>query len=113
MVEEFATIPLVDSSELPPHPEDLPMFLAKSVQRMMDLKGWNPDEIHSIKAPTLIVIGDHDLVRPERAVSMFRVMTNAQLAVLPDTGHISIVKHSEWVPSMVEAFLNAPMPKTK
>src|SRR4051812_31557782 len=28
-----------------PHPEDLPSFFAKSVQRMKDFKDWSPDEL--------------------------------------------------------------------
>jgi pimeloyl-ACP methyl ester carboxylesterase len=95
------------------HPEDLPTFFSKSVQRMRNFKDWSSDDIHSIKAPTLIIIGDHDIVRPEHAVLMFRLMTHAQLAVLPNTDHMSIVKRSEWVPSLVEAFLDAPISKTR
>jgi pimeloyl-ACP methyl ester carboxylesterase len=34
-----------------PHPEDLPVFFAKSVQRMLNFKGWTTEEIHSIEAP--------------------------------------------------------------
>ena len=63
-----------------PHPEDLPTFFTKSVQRMLHFKGWTPEEIRSINAPTLVMIGDHDIVRPEHAVLMFRLFPNAQLA---------------------------------
>lgn len=93
-----------------PHPEDLPTFFAKCVKRMLDFKGWTPEEIKSIDAPTLVIIGDHDIVRPEHAVSMFRLLPNAQLAVLPGTDHMTIVNRSAWLLSMTEAFLNAPMP---
>jgi len=95
-----------------PHPEDLPTFFAKSVKRMLDFKGWTPEEIKSIDAPTLVMTGDHDIVRPEHAVLMFRLLPNAQLAILPDTDHMTIVTRSDWVLSMIEVFLNAPMPKT-
>jgi pimeloyl-ACP methyl ester carboxylesterase len=96
-----------------PHPEDLPTFFAKSVQRMLDFKGWTPEDIRSIDAPTLVVIGDHDIVRPEHAVLMFRLLPNARLAVLPGTDHMTIVNLSDWLVSMIEAFLNAPMPEPK
>jgi pimeloyl-ACP methyl ester carboxylesterase len=96
-----------------PHPEDLPSFFAKSVQRMKDFKDWSPDELRAIKAPTLVIIGDRDIVRPEHAVEMFRLISQAQLAVLPNTDHMSVVKRSEWVPGMVETFLDAAMSKTE
>lgn len=105
MPPEFRSVYL----NVAPHPEDLPTFFAKSVQRMVNFKDWTPEQIKSINAPTLIIIGDHDLVRPEHAVLMYRLLPNAQLAVLPGTDHMSIVNRSEWVPSMVEAFLKSAM----
>ncbi len=95
-----------------PHPEDLPKFFAKSVKRMLDFKGWTPEEIKSINAPTMVIIGDHDIVHPEHAVLMFRLLPNAQLAVLPGTDHMTIVNRSDCVPSMIEVFLQVPMPET-
>jgi pimeloyl-ACP methyl ester carboxylesterase len=92
-----------------PNPEDLPTFFAKSVKRMLDFKGWTPEDVQSIKAPTLVIIGDHDIVLPEHAVLMFRLLQNAQLAVLPGTNHMTIVTRSDCLPSMIEAFLNQPI----
>ncbi len=91
-----------------PHPEDLPSFFAKSVQRMLNFKGWTPEEIQSINAPTLVLIGDHDIVRPEHAVLMFRLLPNAQLAVLPGTDHMTVVNRSDWLVPMIETFLDSP-----
>jgi len=90
-----------------PHPEDLSSFFAKSVQRMLDFKGWTPGEIESITAPTLVIIGDHDIVRPEHAVRMLRLLPHSRLAVLPDTNHMTIVTRSGWLVSMIEPFLDA------
>lgn len=96
-----------------PHPEDLPVFFTKSVQRMLHFKGWTTEEIRSIDAPTLVMIGDHDIVRPEHAVLMFRLLPTAQLAVLPGTDHMTIVNRSEWLVPMVETFLDSPMPPAR
>ncbi len=96
-----------------PHPEDLPSFFAKSVERMLDFRGWAPEEIHSISAPALVIIGDHDIIRPEHAVMMFRLLPNAELAVLPDTNHMTIVNRADWIVSMVDIFLSAAIPRTR
>ena len=98
------------TSTLLPIRKICPCFFAKSVQRMLDFKGWTPEEIQSIDAPTLVIIGDHDIVRPEHAVLMFRLLPNARLAVLPDTDHMTIVNRSDWLLSMIETFLDSPMP---
>lgn len=94
--------------EAAPHPENLPMFFAKSVQRMLDFKGWTPEDIRSIKAPTLVIVGDRDIVRPEHAVLMFRLLPDARLAILPGTDHMSIVNRCDWLVSMIETFLDSP-----
>jgi pimeloyl-ACP methyl ester carboxylesterase len=96
-----------------PHPENLPVFFDKSVQRMLHFKGWTPEEIHSINAPTLVMSGDRDIVRPEHAVQMFRLLRNARLAILPGTDHMTIVNRSDWLVPMIETFLDSPMPTTR
>jgi pimeloyl-ACP methyl ester carboxylesterase len=93
-----------------PRPEELPTFFAKSVQRMLDFRGWTPEQIHSIEAPTLVIAGDHDIVRPEHAVLMLRLLPHASLAVLPGTDHMTILKRADWLAAMIDAFLEAPSP---
>jgi len=94
-----------------PHPEQLPAFHDKSVRRMLEFKDWRPEDIQKIGAPTMVMIADGDIVRPEHAVEMFRLLPHAQLAVLPGTDHMTLVNRAEWQVSMIEAFLDAPMPK--
>jgi len=55
----------------------------KDVQRMENFKGWTDEQIKSIKAPAFIVIGDQDVVKPEHAVEMHRLLPGSRLAILP------------------------------
>ena len=93
-----------------PNPEDLPTFHDKCVKRMLDFKDWKPEDIRSIDAPTMVLIGDADIVRPEHAVEMYRLLPNAQLAILPGTDHMTLVERADWLVSMIETFLYTPMP---
>jgi uncharacterized protein (TIGR02246 family) len=121
-----------------PHPEQLPTFHDKSAKRMLEFKDWRPEDIQSIEAPTLLMIGDADSVRPEHVVEMFRLLPHAQLAVFPG-GHGAYIgevtaatikdsqvrlgvassspkkesKLPEMVAAMIEEYLDAPMPETK
>jgi len=61
-----------------------------------------------------------DVVRPEHAVEMFRLIPHARLSILPgmhcaDIGEVTTgMEHSkilDLVVSIIEEFLNAPMPK--
>ena len=96
-----------------PNPGNLRVFHDKCVKRMLEFKDWRLEDIQSINAPTMVMIGDDDIVRPEHAVEMFRVLPHAQLAVLPGTDHMTLVERADWQVSMIEAFLDAPLPEAK
>ena len=48
---------------------------------------FTDEEIQGIKAPTLIIVGDDDIVTPEHAVEMFKTIPDAQLCVMPHARH--------------------------
>jgi pimeloyl-ACP methyl ester carboxylesterase len=66
-------------------PAALHNMFNKDAHRMQTFQGWTDAEIRSIQAPTFVVIGDHDVVKPEHAVKLFRLLPQAQLAILPGT----------------------------
>lgn len=57
-----------------PNPEDWPRLVAKVKQLNLHLPDWPEEAISSIQVPTLIIIGNSDIVRPEHAVLMFRLL---------------------------------------
>lgn len=57
----------------------------RDVERMSAFTGWTAEQMRSITAPALIVIGDRDLTNPEHAVEMYRLLPAARLAILPGT----------------------------
>ena len=62
----------------------------------------------SIKAPVLIVVGDHDFVRVEHALETSKIIPNAELAVIPDAGHFVLFSEQERVIPVVKHFLKKP-----
>ena len=44
-------------------------------------------EVGSVSAPTLIIVGDGDIVTPEHAVEMFRTIPDSHLCIVPGAGH--------------------------
>jgi pimeloyl-ACP methyl ester carboxylesterase len=107
-----------------PNPENWAALVSK--KQAMDLRfaGWSQDDVKTIEAPSLLIIGDADIVRPEHTVEMFRLLgggvvgdlhglPRAQLAVLPGTTHVTFIDRTEWLVSMISSFLDAPAPTGK
>jgi pimeloyl-ACP methyl ester carboxylesterase len=92
-----------------PRPENWPTLVRKVMDMTLKWKGWRVEDLRSIKAPVLIMIGDADIVKPEHAVEMVRLVPQSQLAVLPGTDHEEIIHRADWVLSMLIEFLKAPI----
>jgi pimeloyl-ACP methyl ester carboxylesterase len=63
--------------------EGLQRMFEQDRSRMENFKGWTDEQISSIKAPSLIVSGDRDVVVAEHLVEMFRTIPNSRLMILP------------------------------
>lgn len=66
-----------------PDPRALQTMHARDRQRMVDFVDWKEEDIKQIKAETLLLIGDQDIVKPEHAVEMYRLVPNCRLAIIP------------------------------
>jgi pimeloyl-ACP methyl ester carboxylesterase len=82
-----------------------------------NLPQWTAAQIRALAAPTLLVLGDADIVRPEHAVEMFRLLGGGvagdltglpacRLAILPGTTHTAIPQRAEWLAPMIDEFLD-------
>jgi pimeloyl-ACP methyl ester carboxylesterase len=72
--------------QVAPDSSGLIRMFSKDKQRMIEFSDWKEEDLRSIKAPALIISGDADVVRPEHAVEMFRLIPNCELTILPG-GH--------------------------
>ena len=116
--EDLAGSPFQEEYErFAPKPQEWPRLFAKVNQLDREVQDWPPEVIQSIKAPTLLIIGDSDLVRPEHTVELFRLLgggvagdlvglPRSQLAVLPGTTHVTLVDRADWLVSMITQFLD-------
>jgi len=119
----FARTPYLDAYQsTAPNPEGFPGLVEKLKTFFAKEYAWPEEDIRSIRAPTLLMVGDSDTVRPEHEMQLFRLLgggvpgdlvglPTSQLAILPGTTHGSIVvEGADLVVAMIEAFLAAPMP---
>lgn len=103
-----------------PHPdrEHLQTLLDKIGGIMEHSTGWSEDQIRGIPAPTLITVGDCDMIRIEHAAHFLRLrggdvngdfdgVPASQLAVFPGTTHFFGLARTDLVLATVIPFLEA------
>jgi pimeloyl-ACP methyl ester carboxylesterase len=87
-----------------PNPANFPVLVEKIKELNITGKGFPPEDLQSIKAPVLLIIGDADIVRPEHVARMFRLLggglrdaglhgsgrPTSQLAIVPGATHYNI-----------------------
>lgn len=88
----------------------------KDAERMKNFRDVADDLVRRVHAPTLIVLGDRDLVRPEHAIHLTRLIAGARLLILPG-GHGDYLgevvmtqadtRYPELTAGLIEEFLNA------
>lgn len=111
------------------HTDD-PQAFADYIAKMRVLNSEDQNisdaEMRSIKARTMVIVGDADGVTPEHAVAMFRLrgggdeeaaatgvisqVPRARLVVLPATSHISISRAAPVLEPLITAFLDDEPP---
>jgi pimeloyl-ACP methyl ester carboxylesterase len=61
----------------------------KVTQMMLVEPNIDVSELGSIEAPTLIMVGDHDVIRPEHAVEIYQHLPNGALKILRNATHMA------------------------
>jgi pimeloyl-ACP methyl ester carboxylesterase len=127
--EAFAGTPVEKAfKEHTPDPEAYDAYLQKMKRLNADDQNISDDEMRSISAKTMVIVGDADGVKPEHALAMFKLrggcdeeaaamgvlqeVPAARLVVLPAMSHVGISGESELLLSMVSAFLDDVPPVT-
>lgn len=102
-----------------PNPQDWPVLIEKNKALDRELPDIAPRMISSLGAPVLIILGDSDIITPEHAVEMFRLLgggvigdltglPRSQLAILPGTTHVTLLSRVELLMAVIPPFLDAP-----
>lgn len=93
--------------------ETPPGFLGKFFAMVgSDEPNISPDGLAGIKAPTLILSGDDDIVTLEHTVELYRAIPGSELAVVPGTSHVLPMEKPELVNRIVIDFLENDPPET-
>lgn len=106
---------------LSPNPDAFPSVVDK-IKVMDQGQDWPAEQIRALTSPTFIIVGDHDIVRPEHAVELYRLRGGgdtarasqpflteappARLAILPSSSHIDVFGDPALLAAMILPFLD-------
>lgn len=67
--------------------------------------------LKQIVCPALIISGDHDLINLEHTIKIYQNIPNANLWILPDSGHGTLEEHTDDFDNKVNEFFQRPFKK--
>jgi pimeloyl-ACP methyl ester carboxylesterase len=86
-----------------PDPQALRRMHDRDAERMRNFRDVPDEQVSSVRAPTLVVLGDRDVVTLDHAVALTRLIEGARLLVLPGG-------HGDWLGEAVMSAGPGPMP---
>ena len=88
--------PLRDAyKKVNPDPQGLQRMFERDKARMLAFQGFGETDLRAIDAPALVINGDADVVRPEHAVALSRLLPRARLCIVPG-GHGEAIGEITW-----------------
>lgn len=96
-------------------PAGLQTMHDRDAKRMLHFKDIPDELIRAVTAPALVMIGDKDIITPEHAIELQRLLPNASLAIIPGghgeyIGEITTLqpgfREQDLVVPIIEKFLN-------
>jgi pimeloyl-ACP methyl ester carboxylesterase len=100
-----------------PDPQKLRAMQDKDLQRMRNFEDVPDEQLRGLRARTLVLVGDRDIVRPEHALELTRLIPDSRLLVVPGThgdyiGEAVMTQKESATPAaivrLIEEFLDAP-----
>ena len=65
-------------------------------------------DINKIMCPSLIIAGDHDVIKEEHTILIYKNIPKAYLWILPNSGHSTLVAYKDDFNKTVDNFLSKP-----
>jgi pimeloyl-ACP methyl ester carboxylesterase len=96
---------------LSPNPERVLAIKKKIANLWEKYPNFTVDQLKTIKTPTLIVAGDHDLINIDQTIALYHSMPNSQLLIYPCASHLVLMEQAELMNIMIHNFLQTPFRK--
>ena len=89
--------------------------MEKGGYKLLKLLVENPhiplSDLQKITCPTLVIGGDHDVIKEEHTMEIYKNIPNAYLWILPNSGHSTPIVYATEFNSKIDAFFKKPYRK--
>jgi len=93
-------------------PANWPVFFDKTAQMWREEPTLIVDDLKSVQAPTLVLVGDDDAVYFDHTIALYEGIAGSQLCVVPGTSHVVVLEKAALFEELVLAFLAETSPPT-
>ena len=82
-----------------------PVVYGKLQSMWLNSPNFSEQDLAKVSCPALIMIGDHDIIKPEHSVRLYQILPKGQLCVVPNASHFGPVEKPELVNGIILTFL--------
>ena len=90
----------------PDGPEHADVVVAKLTAMWKSEPHITPEMLATVRAPALVVAGDHDVIRPDHTLLISESIPGARLAIVPGAGHLVAQDRPTLLELLVREFLD-------
>ena len=90
--------------------DHFPVVAAKGMAMMTTEPTLTTDEVARLRHPTLVLVGDDDMVRLSHTVALYEALPAGRLCVVPGASHAVVMERPGFVAAVIEEFLLGPEP---
>jgi pimeloyl-ACP methyl ester carboxylesterase len=69
------------------------------------------NDLHKIQSPTLVIGGDHDVIKEEHTMLIYKNILKSYLWIIPNSGHSTPIFHKDEFNKTVDSFFTTPYRK--
>ena len=88
---------------------EISLATKKKLEELMEkYPNFTIEQLKQVNVPTLIAVGDHDLIALDHTVKLFKSLPHAQLLIVPGATHRVLVEQTDLMNKEIIKFLNIP-----
>jgi pimeloyl-ACP methyl ester carboxylesterase len=80
----------------------------KLVRLLVEQPHISPQSLRAVQCPTLVIGGDHDVIREEHTMLIYKNIPHSYLWILPASGHSTPIMYAEDFNRIVDRFFTNP-----